>query len=175
MNKPLYTSIDYLRKNTVINDNVQDEILVQVVKQVQELYIQPILGTSLYNKLNDIINDGSITGNTYSNYKILMDEYILPCVLQYCVWNSSIFLNFKFTNKNISTQKSDDSEPLGLDELKYLRDELRETAQFYGDRTIAYLKGNSNLFPEYANCLADGSGLHAQNTAFFNGVFIPNK
>ena len=172
MGKPLYISTDYLRKQTIINDNVQGEILESVIKQVQETEIQSLLGTTLYYKLNDIITDGSITGATNSNYKELLDDYILPTLLQYCVWNGSIYLNYKFTNKNISTQKSDDSEPLGLDELKYLRDELRNTAQFYGERLVKQLKSNTDLYPEYTECTP--GGIHPDNTAFFSGIFIPN-
>jgi hypothetical protein len=171
MNKPLYISTEYLRKQTIINDNVQGEILESVIKQVQETEIQSLLGTSLYYKINGLINDSSITGTTNSNYKELLDDYIIPCLLQYCVWNSSIYLNYKFTNKAINTQKSDDSEPLGLDELKYLRDELRNTAQFYGERLVKQLKCNTDLYSEYLEC-TDG-GIHPDNTAFFNGIFIP--
>jgi len=90
MRKPLFISINYLRTNTIINDNVQGEILDQVIKQVQETQIQTLLGTSLYNKYNNIINDGSITGTTNANYKELLDDYIVPTLVQYCVCNSII-------------------------------------------------------------------------------------
>ena len=173
MRKPLFISINYLRTNTIINDNVQGEILDQVIKQVQETQIQTLLGTSLYNKYNNIINDGSITGTTNANYKELLDDYIVPTLVQYCVCNSIPYLNYKFTNKNISTQKSDDSEPLGLDELKFLKNELTNTAQFYGERLVKHLKCNTDKYPQYLECIA--GGVEPDKTAFFNGIFIPKR
>ena len=54
-------------------------------------------------------------------------------------------------NKNIVRKTSETSENAGLDELNYLREVVRNTAEWYTERMIDYIRHNTSLFPEYSS------------------------
>ena len=140
-----FTTCEKIKESTPINFNVEDQVLTMNIKDSQEIYIQPILGTVLYNKLKSDIINNQLTGA----YKTLMDDYIIPTLIQYSLANSLIFIRFKLMNKSISSQNSDNSVPADLDEVKFLLDEIRNRAQFYAKRLSEYLLENLSTFPEY--------------------------
>lgn len=165
----LLISPQYLRDNTVINDNVDGQMLQPLILIAQDKYIQPILGSNLYTSILDMYTANTLSGN----YLSLTTQYIIPTLLHYSTYEAVPFFNYKFRNKAISKQSSPDSSPADLSELAYVRDNILSTAQFYGQRMIDYLCANSSLFPEYAQGLTNGDGMSPDNGQFFNGVHIP--
>ena len=104
-NSTLFITIDYLRDNTVINGNVDSELLEPFIVAAQNVRIESIIGTGLFNDIITNINAETITGNN----KILLDDYIQPCLIQWVVYEALPFINYKLTNKAVSTKQSDDS------------------------------------------------------------------
>ena len=135
-------SVDYLRDETVINGNVDGEVLEPFIIVAQNLHIEQITGTNLYNKLIADITAGSVTGV----YKTLLDDYIQPALLQWSLFECLPFINYNFTNKSISTQDSDNSTAVSLEDVKYLRANIKDVAEYYSTRAIAYLKDNEDSF-----------------------------
>lgn len=168
-NDILFISTDYLKQNSVINDNVDDELLIPSIVKSQDLYIERILGTDLMNKLKSDITGGSVTGN----YKILLDDYVQKTVREWATYEATISLNWKYTNKAISQKSSENSEPSAVSDITYLREQIRNTAEYYGSRLTAYLCANSSLFPEYTSN-NDDDDIRPTHDNFFNGMYIPN-
>ena len=50
-NKVLFLSVDYLRDNTVINGNVDSELLEPFILTAQNVHIETVVGTKLYNSI----------------------------------------------------------------------------------------------------------------------------
>lgn len=174
--KTIFIGSQYLRDNSIINDNVDGKVLEPLIRMTQDKVIQNTLGTPLYEKMIQLVDDANpslpsptpITGD----YKILLEDYIIPTLVQYVVYEAIPFLNFKFRNKAISKQGSDNSTPADLTELSYIRDNVLSTAQFYAERMTVYLCRNSNLFPEYH---APTTDLSPDPNNSFNGIHIPRK
>jgi hypothetical protein len=164
----LFFTPQYLRENTVIGDSVDGTIIQPVVRLVQDKYIHPILSSSLYTELQDQINNNTLSGD----YLTLMTQYVVPCMSQYCIYELVPYLNYKFRAKGISRQTSDTSTPADLSELYYIRDNIRDTAQFYGDMLTKYLCANHNLFPEY-NVVNTADDLTGNSSDYFGGIHIP--
>ena len=164
----LFISVQYLRDNSIINENVDSKVLLPVIRMAQTKYIQQVIGTTLYNKLLADIDATSVTGN----YKILIDEYIIPVLVQYSVYESIPYLNYKLRNKSVSKQGSDNSIPADLNELSYLRDNVLQTAQFYAERMSMYICNNTNLFPEFNQSNLD---IAPDSQNYFGGYHIPKK
>jgi hypothetical protein len=164
----IFISAQYLRENSIINDNVDANVLQPIIRTAQDKYIQSNIGTSLYNKLISDVSANTLSGN----YILLMEEYIIPILVQYSVYEAVPFMNFKFRNKAISKQSSDNSVPADLQELAYIRDNVLATAQFYCERMIQYLRLNSVLFPEYHTWVG---GIAPAVDNYFNGIHIPKK
>ena len=64
MNEILLISEKTLKANGVINNNVDNMYIFPAIRYAQDAGLQPIIGTKLYNKLMDLVENGSITGST---------------------------------------------------------------------------------------------------------------
>lgn len=167
-NRNPFISVQYLRANSIINDNVDANVLLPIIRMAESKYVQQVIGSNLYVKLVTDANANTITGN----YQILLEDYIIPVLLQYSVYESVPFMAYKFRNKGIQKQSGDNSEPADLTELTYIRDNVLQTAQFYSERLSKYLINNATLFPEYQSSTTD---LNPNSQSYFNGIHIPNR
>lgn len=172
----LWITPQYLKDNTIINDNVEDNILQVNIRTAEDKYLHPLLGTQMTIKINKLISDSIISGSTIpTEYKTLIDDYIIPCLVEYSVYENVPF-TYKFRNKGISKQTSPDSIPAELDELTYLRNNIRDTAQFYGERLVTYLRvgyTNNQMFPEYLQTQI--GDIKPATGDYFNGIHVPKR
>jgi hypothetical protein len=172
INRVLWTTPQFVKDNSVINDNVEDGILRKCISTAEDKYLHPIIGTSLTTAINTYISLYVSSGNTIpTNYKLLIDDYIVPTLLEYTVYEYVPF-SYKFRNKGISRQSSPDSIPADIGELSYLRNNIKDTAEFYGERLTTYLRNNSNLFPEYLTSTA--GDIQPAKGVYSSNIFIPN-
>ena len=142
---PLFISPDDLVKRTAINGNVDRDQMVQFIKITQDLHIQALLGTALYNKLKtDVLND-TLTGN----YETLMTDYVQDVLVHYAMVEILPFLAYKVSNGGIFKKQSENSEGIEKSELEYLIQKERDTAEHYGRRLVSYLTFYGSPTPEY--------------------------
>ncbi len=170
MAKVKFISITYLKENTTIEDNVDDDKLTPYIYKAQDTHIQQALGSTFYSHLKDAIVNSTLT----SDEEVLLRDYIQPCLAEFVLYEVMPFLNFKMTNKAISQENSEFSTSSTLDDLKYLRQTVRDLAEFYLERLIKHLCDYSELFPIYLNPGSD-ENLEASNKSYFNGVYLPKK
>jgi hypothetical protein len=79
----LLISEQKLKDNTPINENVDSSELRFCILQAQNIQIQESLGTNLYEKLLQIVDNGTISDPSNLNYKLLLDNYIQPTLISY--------------------------------------------------------------------------------------------
>tara|TARA_R110002050_G_scaffold188483_1_gene322923 strand:+ start:186 stop:698 length:513 start_codon:yes stop_codon:yes gene_type:complete len=164
-NKVLFFSVDYLKENTVINKNVDPEIIEPLILLAQNIRIEPITGTLLYNEIvSQITNDTLTTLN-----KTLFEDFIQPALEQWALYEVLPFINYKLTNKAVSTKNSDNSESVELDELHYLRQAVREHAEEMGERLIRHLKRNCEEYPLYDDNTEEDE-YKPLDTNYFGGI-----
>jgi hypothetical protein len=142
---PLFISPDDLVKRTAINGNVDRDQMVQFIKIAQDIHVQALLGTALYNKLKtDVLND-TLTGN----YETLMTDYVQDVLVHYAMVEILPFLAYKVSNGGVFRKQSENSEGIDKSELEYLVQKERDTAEHYGRRLVSYLTFYGSLTPEY--------------------------
>ena len=142
---PLFISPDDLVKRTAINGNVDRDQMVQFIKIAQDIHVQALLGTALYNKLKtDVLND-TLTGN----YETLMTNYVQDVLVHYAMVEILPFLAYKVSNGGVFRKQSENSEGIDKNELEYLIQKERDTAEHYGRRLVSYLTFYGSLTPEY--------------------------
>jgi len=163
-----FISTTELKTKTPINQNVDDQNLVMSIAYAQDIYIQPILGTNLYETLKTLVTSG-ITQSQYYDYKTLLDEHIRPTLIQWSLVECLIFLRFKLMNKSVVGQNSDNSIPSTLEEFTFLLNEIKNRAEFFSQRLIAYLLANNVKFPEYRqnNTIDD---MKPEGNAYYCGI-----
>jgi hypothetical protein len=165
-----FISTVFLKENTTIEDNVDDTKLVPFIKISQDTHIGQVLGATFYNRLKE----GVALNNLNSDETDLMKDYIQPCLAQFAYYEVYPFLNFKTTNKAISKESSEFSQPSELDEIKYMRNAIRDLAEFYLKRLSRFLCDFSDLFPEYQNP-DPKDNLPKNSKAYFNGVYVQRR
>jgi hypothetical protein len=107
----LFISEATLKAETIISENVDPKLLIPTIKEAQNIYILPLLGTALYNDLVYNVSANSLS----SEYVTLLNEYIAPCLIKYSVYECILPLSYKFQNKNIGTKSSDFSQQAPLE------------------------------------------------------------
>lgn len=142
-----------IKDRTAIHGNIDPKLIYPNIKVAQDMYIHPILGTALYNKLQTDIAGVGPTGN----YKTLIDMYIVDALMYYTLMELPVSLSYQFWNKGVVRKQGVDTELPSMSELLDLSNKYRNFAEFYANRLRLYLKQNASvMFPEYIN---PGSGV----------------
>jgi hypothetical protein len=160
----LFISEDKLKDSTAINMNVDVSILLPYVRQAQKLYVETKLGTDLTQKLKDEIVAGTLAGA----YKTLVDDYIGDMLPNWAFYHCIPFLRFKVQNGNIYSKTSETGNALSTEEAQHLREEVRNTSEYYTERMIEYVTNNLSSFPEYST--NTGADVRADRNAYYNGM-----
>jgi len=164
----LFISEAKLKSVTAVHENVEADDLMPFVLQAQDIYIQELLGTSFYNSLKAAVSGSTLTAAETT----LIDNYLSPTLANYSLYLALPTLNYKIKNKAVLNPTSEESISTTLEEIKYLRQAVEDTAQFYSQRTIDYLKANETSFPDYLNPDSDYM-LPNKRTQYNHGIFIP--
>ena len=142
----LFISESKLKDSTALNLNIDNSILLPFVREAQKLHIETALGTDLTQHLKDEIVAGTLAGAD----KTLVDEYIGDCLPGYSVYMAIPYLRFKMENGNIYSKTSETGTPLTTEEAQHLREEILNTASYYRERLIDYIRNNTASFPAFS-------------------------
>ena len=164
----LFISESKLKESTAINLQVDTDLLLPYVRQAQKIYVEPKLGTTLFEKIKTLITDGTIGNVGNENYKKLLDEYIGDMLPNWAFYHAVPFLRFKVENGNIYSKTSETGTSLTTEESQHLREEIRNTAEYYTERMIEYITNNTSLFPEYST--NSGDDISPDRNAYYNGM-----
>ena len=168
MSYVLFISEAKLKDSTAINLNVDVDLLLPYVRQAQKLYVETKLGTDLNNKLKDLIVAGTVGAVGNEAYKTLLDDYIGDMLPNWALYNCIPYLRFKVENGNIYSKTSETGTALTTEEAQHLREEVRNTAEYYTERMIDYICNNNSLFPEYNT--NTGADVNPDDNAYYNGM-----
>ena len=134
-----------LVKNSIIDGNVDTDKFIQFIKIAQQIDIQNLLGTDLYNKISADIVAGSLAGN----YLSLVNTYVQPTLIWFAQMNYIPFAAYQIKNGGVFKHSSETAQNVDKNEVDYLVGKAREYANYYSTRLVDYLSFNDNLFPEY--------------------------
>ena len=134
-----------LVKNSIIDGNVDTDKFIQFIKVAQQIDIQNLLGTDLYNKISADIVAGTLAGN----YLSLVNTYVQPTLIWFAQMNYIPFAAYQIKNGGVFKHSSETAQNVDKNEVDYLVAKAREYANYYSTRLVDYLSFNDNLFPEY--------------------------
>ena len=170
MSYVLFISEARLKKITSVHENVEPDDLVPFVTQAQDIYVQDILGTKLFDHLKDAITGSTLTGPETT----LLDDYIAPMVGNWALYMALPHLNYKIKNKSVLNPSAEEAQNTGFQELKYLRGSIKDTADFYTERLRRYIDDYFSDFPDWVN--PGTKGMQPQKTnQYFHGIYIPKS
>lgn len=151
MNNTYFIDEDYLKDNTSLTSNIDIALIYPFLKETQEKYFTPILGSKLYNKLI-----ASITALELTSTPIPTNEYdllvkIQPFLAYLVAFEAIPFIAIKIRNKGVLKASGDNLFNAELNEIYWLRTQIKNKAHYYSTLLQAYLCLNGNLFPEYTS------------------------
>ena len=152
-----------LVKNSILDGNVDTDKFIQFIKVAQQIDIQNLLGTDLYNKISADIVAGSLAGN----YLSLVNTYVQPTLIWFAQMNYIPFAAYSIKNGGVFKGSSETAETVNKNEVDYLVDKAREYANYYSTRLVDYLQFNTDLFVEY-NSNTDND-IHPDTDTTFKG------
>lgn len=152
MNRILLISEDFIKTHSNLNENVWGEYLTPAIREAQDIGLQQIIGSCLYNSILSKVADGSITATTESSYKTLLDGYIQPYLMYQVITDLVPIIGVKLAN--IGVVISNDDRIVNLDEAERNRigAYYQYRADFYCRRLQQFLITNKELFTELDEC-----------------------
>lgn len=142
----LFISAENLRYYTDINDSLDPKLITSNIKLSQEMYLEPLLGTELYLKLQSLIETNSVVGS----YKELLEDFIQDTLIWYSYYESLEAIYVRPRNNGLLTpQGGENSNSVDREMYNAKRQSTHNRAEYYSNRLVNYLldKGTS-VFPE---------------------------
>ena len=97
MAQVLFIKVSTLKKNTILDGNVDVDQLLPYIKLAQEIHIQNFLGTKLYEAIETKITGDTLTGN----YLTLVNKYIQPALIHFAMMDYLPFAAYQVKNAGV--------------------------------------------------------------------------
>lgn len=150
----LLISDSILKERTAIHGNIDPKLIYPTIKFVQDAFVKPILGTALFDKIQTLVGNNTITDAGNADYKSLLDDYILDVLVYYTLYDMPVELSFQFWNKGVVRKQGENTDLPTMSELIDISNRYKSKAEFYGNRLKLFIiDQNSRLqkYPEYTN------------------------
>ena len=171
MNKIFLITENTLKNETILNDNVGSEFIRPAIEASQDIYLQQLIGTELLNKLYTLVDTNTITEDSNSHYKLLIDEYIQNYLKYKVLAEITIPLAYKYRNSGIMQSNVDHASNTQMKDATLVQNHYELRASFYAERLSKYLNANSNSFPEYMST-RDNSDMKANPDAYQTNILL---
>jgi hypothetical protein len=140
-----------LKKIGFVNSNVEDNIISTTLRRVQKTMLEPILGTTLYDRLQEGVDNDDLNANETT----LLNDYIVPVLVAAVDLRIVNHVTFEIRSKSVGTTSDQYLTAGSKAQLDQLKDDLRQDYNSYRTKLIGYLCENDNLFPEYEDYETD--------------------
>ena len=137
----------YIKKYTNINGAVDPNLLYPSIYLAQDKHLAPYLGTALYEKIKNDIENNTLAGA----YQTLVEDYARRVVLWWTMVEAAPTLTYKVDNGTMVQRTSEDSSPVGDTIFKDQLARWQQNAEHYTSLMVDWLCANSSLLPEYSN------------------------
>lgn len=146
MNNVLLISEDYIKTHTSLGDNLTAGYLLPTIKLAQDINLQNVIGTKLYDRLRELVDSGDIT--TEIDYKHLLDVYIQPFLAYSVVSMVTLPAAFKITNAGVVRTEDEKMSNVSLSDVNLIKEYYNKYANYYKNLLQKYLLDYQNIYPE---------------------------
>lgn len=145
-----FINVNTIKERSALHSNVDDKLILPEVLSAQDMFLLPALGTALYNRLQDGIENNNLTADEVD----LLDNFITNPLVYYTLSELPVGLSYQFYNKGLVRKTSDNTDTPQMQDLIDVASRYRTRAEFYTQRLIKHLKqvsSTSDKFQEYVN------------------------
>lgn len=168
----LLVSEQKIKSFTSMNWNVDPNLLKPHILEFQDLYLQGWLGSTFYDSLrNQVLTNTINTAN-----RTLLDNYIGQIVTNGGLYKALPFIWSQIYNKSIMTNTSESATALSSQDMKFIRQELKNTYESYAQKMVTFLTQRPGDYPDYiAPLITDGDGVLPLRGRVFENSFVTPK
>lgn len=167
----LFISEEKLKSFTSINNNVSPLDLIPFVLQSQDLYLQNYIGATFYFQLKEQVRTNTVsTANQF-----ILDNYIGGALCNWALQIALPFLKYKIFNKAVLAPTSENSDSVSLEELKFLQEQCRDTAQFYMKRCVEWMVLHPGDYAKYITPNVLDGILPERGTPYYDNLVVPKR
>lgn len=145
MTSVLFVTANNVIKASSLDSGIDTAKLNPTITAVQDLFVQDVLGQELYEKIQDEIVAGTLTGA----YETLVDDYIAPFLINQTVADFIVIHSFSIKNGGLYKHTSENADSMDTDDISMLQDEYQKRANHYKQRLMNFLQDNESDYVEY--------------------------
>jgi hypothetical protein len=138
-----------IRNYTDIEDNVDSALVKNGIREAQDIKLQPIIGTLLYEKLTSIVDAGAMNDAANANYKTLLDDYIQNMLIYAAYWYILDSIYIRSRNNGLLIPDGGENS-VSADRTMYnvKRQSVQNKMEFYANLLTDYIIEEQTLYPE---------------------------
>lgn len=148
----LLTSEEYIKSFTSISENLAGDYILSGVFTAQEEFLQTIISSALYFKLQELIYNSEIEEPENAKYKYLLDNYIQQYLAFRTVADVLPLINWKISNFGLHKDTDENIVAASESEFDSVRKYYIYKSDFYCRRLQKYLLAHKDDFPELKDC-----------------------
>ena len=152
MTNILLISEDTLKTYSHLNENIWGKSLTPAIITAQDIYLQKFLGSCLYKKVLELVENGGIRNENYAMYKELLDDYIANFLIYQTLANLIPEISTKITNMGLVTSSDEHVQNVTQGERDLVMGQYQKYADAYCKMMQDFLKENRDSFPELNCC-----------------------
>lgn len=152
-----------LQRNSIVDGNVDIDKFLPYVKIAQQIHIQNYIGTKLYQRLQDDIQNDTLT----PAYQLLLDEYIQPMLIHFAMVEYLPFSAYQIKNNGVYKHSAEYAETLSKSEVDMLVQKERDFAEYYTERFTEFISYRQTIYPEYYQNTNDD--VYPSTNSYFHG------
>lgn len=145
----LIVTADDLKAYSLLDFNIDDQKIIPYILEAQRLYLEPMIGTPFYRKLQDVSNRGYV-------YDYLVTNYVTHALVS---WALGVYIKkapYQIAEGGVFKHYSTDSELAGANEVRTMAKEEHYKAQDYAWRMAQFIETYKDSYPEWSAVAYEG-------------------
>tara|TARA_B110000285_G_scaffold220033_1_gene271344 strand:- start:88 stop:693 length:606 start_codon:yes stop_codon:yes gene_type:complete len=145
MTDTLLISWTKVQQYSGINESLDAALIKNAIREAQDIELQRVIGTLLYQKLLAEVKADTLTGA----YQTLVNNYIQDMLLYASTYNviENTFIRAR-NNGLLTPQGGDNSASVDKTVYEMKRQSVRNKFEYYSDRLSKYIVETQSSFPE---------------------------
>lgn len=149
-----------------LNDNIDPKKILPLIREVQEMRVQPVIGARLFEKLKA----GIVADDLTQDYKDLLNGPIKDVMVHNVLADLPYKMNFNFSNVGVTKRTSENSQAIEDKDLEKFINFHKSRARWYADRLTDFIKRDVTKYPEFL--LGDCHEINAKPAQYEIGIYL---
>ena len=161
----LFIDDDYLKTYTPLGKSIDADEIYPFIQEAQDIYTQDVLGTPLYDDLVYKL----YAGITYSTIERALVDICSKALAYWTIYMALPHLAIKVRNLGVARPQAENAQASTIDEMKYIREEMKNLGEFWNTRVVNFLCDQSNQFPLYN---AASNDMYPSNRQYDSDIYL---